>query len=153
MEEAMLDFFYYGINPLIKNSGYKWISDDETIARNFLRFCYNVQWALQSDTRNLNAPEAQHRDLIEDRETFDLFISTSSFVDLLELWSFRKEIVGSRFEHMILDFCYVWVNVQNGKPGNWTKTTLEMSDENYSDEEYDSYLPDTFSKRRTYDLY
>jgi len=154
MEEAILDFFYCGVNPWIKDAGYRWITgDDAIIARKFIRFCYDASWALVTHTGDLCPPEPQHRNLPEDRETFDLFLTTSSFVDLLELWSFRNEIVGTRLESMIIEFCYVWINVQDGAPGKWTRTTVEMSDDIGSDDEHESNIPDANWARRTHDLY
>lgn len=153
MEEAVLDFFYNGVSPWIYDLGYKWNREEAVIARKFVRFCYDIHWALQTPTGELNPPEPQHRNYPEDRETFELFANSSAFSDFLELWKFRDEIVGTRLEFLILEFCYVWVDVSSGKPGSWTQRTIEMQDDNGSEDENDAFNYESYSNRRSHDLY
>ncbi len=150
----MLDFFYYGISPWIKAAGYQWNASNEySIARKFLRFSYDLHIANQRITTELNPPEPSHRNLPEDRDTFDMFLDTISFIELLDRWSFRDEIVGTRLEHMIREFCYIWIDVLSGKPGKWTQVTLGMNDDMGSEDDHDYTIPDANWKRRAHDLY
>ena len=155
MEEALLYFFYNGICPWVKESGYSWsMSDNQKIAQKFVRFCYQVDGVLKEGSHiELYMTHPNHRDLQEDRDTFDLYADSSSFIEVLEQWKFRTEIVGTRLEHMIRDFCYAWVDVTRGKPGRWTQATIDMTDDCVSDEDPLSYGPDTNMNRRKYDLY
>lgn len=155
MEEAMLDFFYNGISPWMKGIGYIWIvAEEKYIAQKFLRFAYECHCALkQGPTIDICAPEPMHRNLPEDRDTFDIYADIPSFMDFIDEWSFREEIVGTRLELMIREFCYTWIDVTSGKPGKWTQATLDMSDENYSDEDNTMMFPDGNWSRRKHDLY
>ena len=155
MEEAMLDFFYNGISPWMKGIGYAWILAEENyIAQKFLRFAYECYCALkQGSTIDLCAPEPMHRNLLEDRETFEMYADTPSFIDFLEQWNFREEIVGTRLESMIREFCYTWIDVTSGKPGKWTQSTFDMANDDYSDEDNTNTFPDGNWSRRKHDLY
>lgn len=155
MEEAMLDFFYNGISPWIKDTGYIWLVNDESyVARKFLRFAYELYCTLkQGPTVDLYAPEPMHRNFTEDRDTFDMYLSSNSWFDLVDTWSFRDEIVGTRLEHMIREFCYIWIDVRYGKPGKWTQASLDMSDEDLTDDDNNVTVPDGNWSRRKYDLY
>jgi hypothetical protein len=155
MEEALLNFFYNGISPWIYTVGYKWNKSDESyIAQKFLRFAYELSCALkQNKSTTLLTPEPMHRNFQEDRETFDMYADISSFVELLNKWEFLNEIIGTRLDHMIREFCYVWINVTYGKPGKWTQSTLDMYNEEMTDEDLISQLPDSNLNRRKYDLY
>jgi hypothetical protein len=42
MEEAVLHFFYDGINPMIKKLGYNWSIQENIIAKKFLQLCYMI---------------------------------------------------------------------------------------------------------------
>ena len=152
MEEAMLSFFYDGVNNWIIDAGYKWIDSEHVIARKFVYLCYSIQQTLKKDPKySLEIPEPKHRNYDEDRETFDLFLDTSSFVDLLDTWSFRQEIVGTRLDYLIKEFCYVWIDVTSGKPGTFTQKILTAEEEDVNEEEFNS-VPDTWSKKK-WDLY
>jgi len=155
MEEAMLDFFYNGISPWMKGIGYTWIIGEEKyIAQKFLRFAYECYCALkQGPTMDIYAPEPMHRNLPVDRETFEIYADIPRFMDFLDHWSFREEIVGTRVESMIREFCYTWIDVTSGKPGKWTQATLDMSDEHCSDEDTTNMFPDGNWSRRKHDLY
>jgi len=149
MEDAMLLFFYEGINPSIKDIGYSWSRDDHIIARKFVHLCYMIDTtAKMNNIVTLDTPCPKHRNLEEDRETFDHFVD---FSDLLEEWSFRSEIVGTRFDHLIKEFCYVWVDVVAGKPGNYTQRIFDADNEDEIEEEFTTG-PDQ-SMRKKYDLY
>jgi hypothetical protein len=156
VEEALLHFFHEGISPWIKSYGYTWNAfNDDEIASKFLKLCYDVQRCIWSKdpTVILYPPEPRHRDLPEDRNTFDLFVNTSDFLRLLEMWKCRTEIVGTRFDHLIREFCYVWINVKSGKPGTFTQRLLDSEEDEAEEEERLGILPDPLIDRRKYDLY
>ena len=153
LEEALNDFFYNGISPWIQSFGYTWNKEEDYIARKFLRFSYELHCALlEGSTVDLLPPEPFHRNLPEDRESFEFYVNVP-FLDFLDDWKIREEIVGTRFEFMILEFCYIWIDVTAGKPGRWTLAALEMNDTHGSDEDLDTFLPDGNAGRRKYDLY
>lgn len=156
IENAMLHFFYDGVSPWIKGFGYSWCDDEQKIARKFLRFCYDVYTTSNMDTKyTLQVPEPRHRDFPEDRDTFEFIADTPSFVELLEIWKFRDEIVGTRLDYLLREFCYVWINVQSGKPGAWTQAALDAESDADSEEDRanTNVLPDGNWSRRKYDLY
>lgn len=154
MEDSLLDFFYGGLSPWIQSHGYRWSREEDYIARKFLRFSYELHCVLLEGLKmDLVYPCPMHRDLPEDLDTFEMYTS-SSFLDFLEPWKFLKELVGTRLESCILDFCYVWINVTAGKPGAWTQVTLDINEGLGSDDEQnDSLLADGNAGRRKYDLY
>ena len=152
-EEALLLFFHRGISPWMKNLGYNWSSDDDVIARKFLRFCYDMHTTLKMNPKfTLAIPEPKHRNYDEDRITFDYFVDTRSLVDLFDDWHFRSEIVGTRLDYLLREFCYVWVNVEAGKPGAFTQAALAADEDDGSDEDR-TQLPDGNWSRRQHDLY
>lgn len=155
MEEAMLYFFYNGISPWVTGAGYTWsIADEKVIAQKFLKFTYQVCCALKDGPNvDLYMTSPNHRDLEEDRDTFDIYADMTSFIDVLEQWRFRTEIVGTRMEYLIREFCYAWVDVTRGKPGRWTQASLDMGIDYSSDEDAVAYNPDSNLNRRKYDLY
>ena len=140
MEEAMLHFFYSGLSPWIKNFGYSWFYDEDDIAKKFVYHCYVLMTS--PDTHLLLPPKAKHRDLKEDRDTFDYIVDTVSFIDFLEEWKSRDDIVGTGRDHLLREFCYVWIDTRSGKPGAYTERILE-ADETDSEEEgaYLAYTP------------
>lgn len=153
MEEAMIHFFYDGLSPWLQSFGYKWAMTEHQVSYKFLRLCYDIHCTLKMDPKyTLEPPEPPHRNLIEDRETFDYFIDSSSFIEFLEEWSFRDDIVGTRFEHLLLEFCYVWINPFSGPPGTYTQKILDANDDELSDED-NSIYPESNWSRRKYDLY
>lgn len=149
IKEAMLHFFYDGVSPWISDCGYSWLEDEDVVAKKFLYLCYTIHKALKGGY-DLKAPVPNHRDYDEDRETFDYFVDTGSLVDFLEAWKFRDEIVGTRFDYIIKEFCYVWINVSTGPPATFTQKVLTAEEEGYSDEEITAV--DTWSKKR-WELY
>lgn len=157
MEEAMLHFFYEGISPWIQGFGYSWSDHEDKIARKFLRFCYAIYTTASLDTKyTLEAPEPKHRNYVEDRDTFDYIVDTRSFIDFLDIWKFRDEIVGTRLEYLLREFCYVWINVHSGKPGAMTQAAIDADMDDMSDEERaanSNALPDGNWNRRKHDLY
>ena len=151
MEEAMLVFFYNGVSPWIKDIGYKWSQDDGKIARKFVYLCYMIDTTSRMYDKDLEPPEPMHRNLEEDRETFDYFVDTTELINFLADWEFRDEIVGTRFDHLIKEFCYIWVDVCSGRPGTFTQKIFDAEAE--MEEEEDYYAgPDTSSKKK-WDLY
>ena len=155
MEETINDFFYNGITPWINSCGYSWFHPPEDIARNFLRFCYKLQDTVKAGEQfNLELPMPKHRNMPEDLDTFQVFVDSFSFTDLLSNWSFHDEIVGTRLDNLIVDFCYNWVDVEKGAPGRWTQKTIEMNEDEMSDDERaQNNLPDGNWSRRKHDLY
>ena len=148
-EEAILYFFYQGLNPFIKQSGYQWFTkEDHVIARKFLYFCYMIQTTPAG--KDLSIPGPKHRNLPYDRETFDYLLDTFTFNDFLSNWSFCHEVCGTRFDHLIKEFCYSWLDVESGNPGKMTQKALEA--ENEEDEEEILSGPE-FTNKKKYDLY
>jgi len=152
MEDAMLAFFYEGVNPWMQSVGYKWLREDDVIARKFVYLCYMINTTANMHTMHLEIPDPKHRNFTEDRDTFDFFVDTSSLVDLLSAWEFRDEIVGTRFDYLIKEFCYVWINVESGKPGAFTQKIFDAEDEAQAEEDLHYAGPDTTSKKK-WDLY
>ena len=155
MKDAMLHFFYRGVNPFIRDAGYRWLESDAIIANKFLKFCFLVyETSKMSLKYSLQTPMAMHRDFPEDRDTFDFILDTRSFVDFMEDWDFRTEIIGTRLEYLLREFCYVWINVESGKPGTMTQAVLTALLENDSDDDPSTILlPDGNWTRRKFDLY
>ena len=156
IENAVLHFFYDGVSPLIRSSGYEWTDTEHAIALKFLRFCFLVHETSQMDTKySLEIPNPIHRDLQEDRDTFDSILDIRTFVDFMEEWSFYDFIIGTRLDYLLREFCYVWIDVQSGKPGAMTKAVLDAISENGgSDEDSgNGNLPDGNWSRRKHDLY
>jgi len=148
MEDAIEDFFYNGVSPWIKSRGYRWSQDEKYICKKFMYLCYMID---TSEAHiDLKAPPPRHRNYSWDRETFDHFVDTHSFVKFLKEWEHRYEIVGTRFEDLIKEFCYIWVDVVSGTPGKFTQSFF-IPDED--DEEEDvNYAPEIQSKKK-WDLY
>ena len=150
MEEAMLHFFYEGIDPLIKKTGYKWLDQEKVIARKFVQLCYMIDTTKYMDNWLLNGPEIQHRNLKEDREVFDFLIDTFVFNDFLEKWNHYPEVVGTPFDYLLKDFCYTWVDVTSGYPGSMTQKILEADEE---EEEEEAMGAVEVLSRRNWSLY
>jgi hypothetical protein len=127
IEEAVLYFFYEGLNPFIKQHGYQWFNEDHIIARKFLYLCYMIQTTHRD--KDLIIPGPKHRNLPYDRETFDNILDTFTFNDFLAKWSFSHEVCGTRFDHLIKEFCYSWIDVESGSPGKITQKALEAEAE------------------------
>jgi hypothetical protein len=146
MEEAMLHFFYAGISPWIKGFGYKWSTNDSIVAKKFVYHCYVIMTTAPfAHTYTLEPPVPKHRNYEEDRDTFDHFVDTDSFIAFLENWKFRDEIVGTRLDYFLREFCYVWLDVTSGKPGTYTEKVLE-AEEPDSEEEVTT-LQEIYSKK------
>jgi len=152
MEEAMLVFFYSGVSPWINEIGYKWSRQEDIIARKFVYLCYMIDTTVNMHDKELDPPKPNHRDFEEDRETFDYFVDTTELIDFLSKWEFRNEIVGTRFDHLIKEFCYCWVDVCSGKPGTFTQKIFDAEDEAQAEEDMQYSGPDT-SSRKKWDLY
>ena len=135
MEEAMLEFFHNGVTPMVKRSGYRWSREDHVIGSKFVRLCYDIVTTLQmGDQYSLVAPHPDHRNLDEDLDTFHRFIGSNAFISLMEEWSCRSEIVGTRLDYKIEEFIYTWINVEAGPPGKFTREILQ-SDQDENDME------------------
>ena len=151
MEEAMLVFFYEGVSPWIKNIGYKWSQDDNVIARKFVYFCYMIDTTSKMYTMDLCPPKVMHRNFEEDRETFDYFVDTTELTNFLSMWEFRNEIVGTRFDHLIKEFCYIWIDVCSGKPGAFTQRIFDAEEDMLAEEEM--LVGPEMTSRKKWDLY
>jgi hypothetical protein len=151
MEEAMLHFFYQGVSPWIQSRGYVWSFQESMIANQFLRLCYLIDTTDKMDyVYDLNVPKPMHRDLYEDREMFNQLVDTQDLIKFLNKWSFRTEVVGTRFDHLIRDFCYTWVDVKSGKAGRYTQDILDSYEEQQEEEMLSG--PDVQSKKK-WELY
>jgi hypothetical protein len=155
VEEAMLDFFYNGVSPWVNRCGYSWLTEDMKIARSFLNFCYKLNDTIKAgDQFILELPQPNHRNMPEDLDTFQIFTDSFSFSEMLVSWSFYDQIIGNRLDNLIIDFIYNWVDVERGAPGRWTETTIEMNEDEMSDDERaQNNLPDSNWSRRKHDLY
>jgi len=156
IENALLHFFYEGVSPWIRSAGYDWTDTEHAIALKFLRFCHLLCETSHMDIKySLQVPFPNHRDLQEDRDTFDSLLDTQSFVDFMEEWSFYDFIVGTRLDYLLREFCYVWIDVHSGKPGTITQAVLDAIENGESDEDATNgyLLPDGNWSRRKYDLY
>jgi hypothetical protein len=104
-----------------------------------------------SSNYTLQSPKPSHRNYTEDSDTFDYFASSWAFTEFLETWKFRDEVVGTRLEHILLEFCYVWVDVTSGRPGKVSQKALDAEAEEMEAEEQAEVL-ETYS-RRNWSLY
>lgn len=153
-KDAVLNFFFNGLSPWIQSIGYKWSRTEDEIAINFIKFCYEAEYTLTKPRQfTLMNPEPNHRNYSEDRDTFDYFVSTDRFLEFLDQWQETLPIVGSRLENYLLEFCYVWVNVQSGSPGQWTQKSLSGDMDSDEEDAHNGNLPDMYSNRRKNDLY
>lgn len=159
--EASDYFFYNFLSPWIKSLGYSWETAENKVARAFQKFSYALEDAeLYTNVKDrhfsLSMPEPIHRNLQEDRETFDYIVNSHEFVDLSINAAETSELLGLRNDHLIIEFCYIYVNVTSGRPEQMTKSLLEM-DEGFEGEESGKSnminLPDAYANRRKYDLY
>ena len=162
MEEAMLDFFYIGISPWIQNCGYMWSIDEGIIARKFVHFCYILSMTATYNMRfnrtdTIEGPPPNHRNFPEDLDTFYKFADYISFSNILSEWDQRYEIVGTILDHKNRDFCYVWIDVEYGEPGAWTQATIQMNNEDNSDNEVATgvatHLAESNWSKRKNDIY
>jgi len=151
MQEAMLRFFYDGLSPWIKGYGYRWLQEDSIVAGKFVYLCYMIDITARDYNKSLAIPFAQHRDLQEDRDTFDYIVDSYELVKFLEAWNFRSEVVGTRFDHLLKEFCYIWIDVTAGKPGTFTQKIFDGEAEIQAEEEL-AYGPDITSRKK-WDLY
>ena len=151
-EKALRYFFHTGLTPWINHIGYKWEQEEDVIAGKFLRFAYDVSKALKYKY-DILPPEPSHRNYPEDRETFDYFADSYAFNQFLAYWVDACEIIGTRLDYLLREFCYLWVNVEAGKPGTFTQKVLTAEEENASDEEHGVGIPDGNWNRRKHDLY
>jgi hypothetical protein len=135
MEEAILHFFNDGISQMITNLGYKWNTNEERIRMKFVQLCYMIDITRRdSDKYSLEGPEPCHRNLKEDRETFEFVLDTFAFNNFLEEWS-HCPVVGTAFDYLFKEFCYSWIDVTEGAPGRMTQKILDADEEDNSEEE------------------
>lgn len=155
MEEAMLDFFYNGLTCWVNRCGYSWLTEDAKISRSFLKFCYKLNDTIKAgDQFILELPQANHRNMPEDLDTFQIFADSFTFSEMLSTWQFYDEIIGTRLDNLIIDFTYNWIDVERGAPGRWTQATIQMNEDDISDDERAlNNLPDSNWSRRKHDLY
>jgi len=149
MEEAILHFFYDGISKMINQLGYKWNTIEKRIAMKFLQLSYMIDTTRRNaDKYFLQGPEPCHRDLKEDRETFEFALDTFAFNDFLEEWS-HCPVVGTAFDSLLKDFCYSWIDVTAGAPGRMTQKILDADEE----EEEEEVVTTEIHSRRNWSLY
>jgi len=154
MEEAMIHFFYSEICRWMRSFGYKWSTEESRVASKFLHFSYMIDTTSKMDSKfTICPPEPNHRNLSEDRDTFDFIVDGIALYYFLKSVEYRHEIVGNRLDHFIPEFCYAWIDVTSGKPGSMTKKLLDSNEEYDSDEDLGSNLPDGNWSRRKHDLY
>jgi hypothetical protein len=155
MEETIQDFFNHGLTVWLNGRGYSWSAESNEVSRSFLRFCYKLNDTIKAGEQyTLQLPEPKHRNLPEDLDTFQSFADSFTFTELLSRWSFYDQIIGNRLDNLIMDFCYIWADVEKGAPGRWTQKTIEMNEGELSDEERgQNNLPDGNWSRRKHDLY
>ena len=135
MEEAVLHFFYDGLSKMIKQLGYKWNTNEAYIASKFVQLCYMIDTTKSvAHQYSLQGPDPKHRDLKEDRETFECILDTFAFNDFLEDWS-HCPVVGTSFDFLFKDFCYNWIDVTAGSPGVMTQKILDADIEEEGEEE------------------
>jgi hypothetical protein len=150
MEEAVLHFFYDGISKMINQLGYKWHTNEDYIASKFIQLCYMIDTTRRDAHKySLQGPEPCHRNLKEDRETFELFLDTFAFNDFLEEWS-HCEVVGTSFDYLFKEFCYSWLDVTAGSPGAMTQKILDADKEEEGEEEL---VTTEILSRRNWSLY
>jgi len=150
MEDAVLHFFYNGINPMIKNLGYIWSIQEDDIAKRFIQLCYMIDTTKRdADKYSLQGPKPNHRNLKEDYETFDFFLDTFDFNTFLEEWS-HCPIVGTSFDYLFKEFCYSWIDVTTGAPGVMTQKILDVDNDENSEEEI---VTTEILSRRNWSLY
>ena len=115
---------------------------------------YNM-WFNRTDT--IEGPPPNHRNFPEDLDTFYKFADYISFSNILSEWDQRYEIVGTILDHKIRDFCYVWIDVEYGEPGAWTQATIQMNNEDNSDNEVATgvatHLAESNWSKRKNDIY
>jgi hypothetical protein len=151
IEEAVLYFFYEGLNPFIKSLGYTWSNkQDIVIARKFLYLCYMIQTTPRD--KDLIIPGPKHRDYQYDRDTFEFVLDTFTFNDFLENWLFCHEVCGTRFDYLIKDFCYSWIDVTSGNPGKMTQKMLDADSEEQEAITQEFDITESYS-RRNWSLY
>jgi hypothetical protein len=150
IEEAILYFFYEGLSPFIKQCGYQWSTQEESVvARKFLYLCYMIQTTPQHN--DLIIPGPKHRNLYYDREIFEHIVDTFTFNDFLSNWSFCHEVCGTRFDHLIKEFCYSWIDVTYGNPGKMTQRILDAEAEEQEAEEQSDNIE--IYSRKNWSLY
>jgi hypothetical protein len=151
MEEAILYFFYEGIDPWMKAIGYKWLRDDDYVANKLLSLCYLMDSTKDNHDITLNVPRPMHRNLKDDRETFDLFVDTECLITFVSNWDCVFDSIGKRYDYLIKEFCYTWIDVSSGNPGAFTEKLFEA--ESGTDDDI-AYGPDiTSSSKKKTDLY
>lgn len=152
-EENALHFFFEGVSPWMNRIGYRWSVEEQVVSRKFVRFCYDAYCALK-EGYDIRGPEPNHRNYEEDRETFDYFIDTNEFIDFLEQWECYDELVGTRLDYLLIEFCYTWVDVTSGKPGTFTREALEAEEEaEEADAQANIMVPEANWSKRQYDMY
>ena len=152
VEEAILYFFYEGLNPFIRNCGYQWSNqDDSVVARKFLYLCYMIHTTPHG--MDLKIPGPNHRNHSYDRETFEHIVDTFTFNDFLFEWSFCHEVCGTRFDHLIKEFCYNWIDVTSGNPGKMTQKILDAEAEEQELTNQEQVEVTEIYSRRNWSLY
>jgi hypothetical protein len=155
-------FVKHHLTPWIESFGYIWRHSDEMITRLFSQFAYamtDVDLENRMTGRNfrLGLPAVQHRNLPEDRQTYELFVGLDDFAEFLDEVKMDYQVLESSSSHLLYDFCYLYVDVTSGTPGRFTQKALDADVD--TDEEdsgkgiANTNLPDAYANRRKNDLY
>jgi hypothetical protein len=159
-EDAAYDFFNHYLSPWVTSYGYKWNdSNMSTMTKKFTRLAYAMYCADKHSKYSVTLPNPPHRNLQEDRDTFDHLIGLSAFADFCEAAAEAYPPVSSRESYSIYEFCYTFINPEAGPPGTYTQRVLdEMAhdsddDQPGSNRASNSALPDAYANRRKHDLY
>lgn len=157
--DAALHIFNDILTPFIVAHGYEWFWDDDVVEKKFLKFMCAVDLAVkESYTATVQLPYPVHRNLPEDRDTFDFIIPCSDFAEFCSNHDEVHPIFESRLNHLIREFCYIYADVEGGKPGNFTQKQLDSYEIDTEEEDAgrgtsNANLPDAYSSRRKNDLY
>ena len=158
-EDAAYNFFYHYLSPWVTTYGYKWNNSNlEDMAKQFTRLAYAMYCAGADSRYVVSLPKPGHRNLQEDRETFDHFIGLSTFADFCDSAADAYSPADSRESYAIYEFCYTFIDPEAGNPGAYTKRVLDevahdSDDEHGNNRASNAALPDAYANRRKHDLY
>jgi hypothetical protein len=156
-------FFQKALNPWIQRCGYSWTMDLDKVEQKFIKFAYALEdvhsynRAAGSERYRIELPEVTHRNFPEDRDTYDLFVDLYSFSDLLDEWREHYTLLENPMIHLLYEFCYLYVDVEDGQPGKFTEKALD-ADKDSDDEDSgkgisNTALPDMYDRRQRNELY
>ena len=115
--------------------------------------------SFQEDEDADSATMSYNYDIIEnpydtyDKETFEHIVDTFTFNDFLYHWSFCHEVCGTRFDHLIKEFCYNLIDVTYGNPGKMTQKILDADAEEQELTSQEQVEVTEIYSRRNWSLY